>query len=429
MYLNKLLDRRVHSYGPVLLAATLFASLISAEAWATAPYVDLNVKNDCLAAGNGTTDDTTAIQSCITTASTSGQAIYFPAGTYKITAALTISSNNMTLYGTNNATATIVQNTSSANIFTISNGGSPINKVILKGLELYYSTQNPSGMSIYCNTCWRTYFQQLSLGKSGALPGSQHYISTGIWATGGNQVFVEDSRFNYTSSQAMYFSGVGDVYLSNLEVNEYDSDTNTTGVVFDSGVGGIYATNVNVTGGETGFLFENIQTGGVAPNYGFFTNCLGDTVNGVGWDFEAATSMRLTNSWGASAGVNGILVKNVHGLSITDSRIYNNGAAGISLNSGATDVTIKDSTIAGNARLSNGNYPGITIAAGVGRFQILNNDIGANDAFSNTQSYGIVIATGASDNYMIIGNNLQNNGTGEMSNGATGTHFVVTNNL
>ena len=429
MFLVKQLDPRISVYGPALLAATLFCSLLSTQALATAPYADLNVKNDCSAAGNGTTDDTTAIQSCINTASTSGQAIYFPAGKYKISAALTISSNNMSLYGSNNATTTILQSTSTANLFTISNGGTPVNKVIIKEFELYYSSQNPSGMTIYCNTCWRTYFQQLSFGQSNGIPASVHYISTGIWASGGNQIFVEDSRFNYASSQAMYFSGVGDVYLSNLEVNGYETDTTTTGVVFDSGVGGIYATNVNVTAGETGFLFENSQSGGVAPNFGFFTNCLADTVNGVGWDLEAATSMRLTNSWGSSAGVYGILVKSVKGLSITDSRIYNNGSAGINLNSGATNVTIKDSTIAGNSRSSNGSYPGIMIAAGVGGFQILNNAIGANDSFGNTQSYAIVIAAGATDNYMIIGNVLQNNVTGEISNGATGTHDVVTNNL
>jgi hypothetical protein len=405
-------------------AAVLFVTLAPSRASATAPTQDLNVKSDCGAAGDGSTNDTTDIQSCITTAATSGQEIYFPPGTYKITAALTISSGNMLLYGTNSGTTKIVQFTSGDNLFTIANGGSPVNQVSLRNLQLEYDGVNPTGITIYCDDCWRTTFYHIIFGD----PGTAHLFTTGIWAAGGNQVFVEDSQFNVAASQGMYFTGTGDVYLSNLEINGQATDTTTTGIVFDSGVGGVYAINVNVTSGETGYLFENTQAGGIVPKFGFFTNCLADTLNGEGWDFEAASSMRLTNSW-AATGNYGILVKSVQGLSITDSRIYNNVSAGIWLRSGATDVTIKDSTITANSRTSSGSFPGVLVDAGVGRFQVLNNEIGAADGFSATQSYGVLISSGASDNFMIVGNDLQNNVTGEYSNGGTGSHKVIASNL
>lgn len=405
-------------------AVAILMTLAPSRASATPPTQDLNVKTDCGAAGNGTTNDTTSIQSCISTAASSGQGIYFPPGTYLITAALTISSGNMLLYGTNSGGTRIVQSTSSANVFTIANAGNPVNQVTLRQLQLEYSSANPTGLTVYCDNCWRTTFWHVIFGD----PGTAHLFSTGIWANGGNQIFVEESQFNLTASQGMYFTGTGDVYLSNLEVNEDSSDTNTTGVVFDSGVGGIYATNVNVTAGETGFLFENTQAGGIVPKFGFFTNCLADTLNGVGWDFEAAASMRLTNSW-AATGFYGIIAKAVDGLSITDSRIYNNSQAGIWLDTGASDVTIKDSTITANSRTTPGADPGVLVAAGVGRFQILNNEIGAADGFGSTQSYGVLINSGSSDNFMIVGNDLQNNTTGEYSNGGTGVHTVVASNL
>lgn len=405
-------------------AAAILMTVAPSRALATPPTQDLNVKTDCGAAGDGSTNDTTKIQSCISTAASSGQGIYFPPGSYLITAALTISSGNMLLYGTNSGTTRIVQSTSSANVFTIANAGNPVNQVTLRQLQLEYSSASPSGLTVYCDNCWRTTFWHVIFGD----PSTPHLFSTGIWANGGNQIFVEESQFNLTASQGMYFAGTGDVYLSNLEVNEDSSDTNTTGVVFDSGVGGIYATNVNVTAGETGFLFENTQAGGIVPKFGFFTNCLADTLNGVGWDFEAAASMRLTNSW-AATGFYGIIAKAVDGLSITDSRIYNNSQAGIWLDTGATDVTIKDSTITQNSRTSPGADPGVLVAAGVGRFQILNNEIGAADGFSSTQSYGVLINTGSSDNFMIVGNDLQNNTTGEYINGGTGVHTVISSNL
>jgi Pectate lyase superfamily protein len=375
-------------------AASLLLILSPGRASAIAPTQDLNVKTDCGAAGDGSTDDTTSIQSCITTAATSGQGIYFPPGTYKITSALTISSGNMLLHGTNSGTTRIVQYTAADNLFTIANSGNPVNQVSLRNLQLEYDAANPAGITVYCDDCWRTTFYHIIFGD----PGTAHLFTTGIWATGGNQVFVEDSQFNVAGSQGMYFTGTGDVYLSNLEINGQAADTTTTGIVFDSGVGGVYAVNVNVTSGETGYLFENTQAGGIVPKFGFFTNCLADTLNGEGWDFEAASSMRLTNSW-AATGNYGILVK------------------------------IKDSTITANSRTSSGSFPGILVDAGVGRFQVLNNEIGAADGFSATQSYGVVISTGASDNFMIVGNDLQNNVTGEYSNGGTGAHKVIASNL
>jgi hypothetical protein len=52
------------------------------------------------ATGNGTTDDTTAIQSAINACQTAGGGVvFFPPGTYKITAGLTISADNIQIVG------------------------------------------------------------------------------------------------------------------------------------------------------------------------------------------------------------------------------------------------------------------------------------------------------------------------------------------
>ena len=51
-----------------------------------------NVKTSCGATGNGSTDDTTAIQTCLTAISPSAPVLYFPAGTYKITQPLNLKS-------------------------------------------------------------------------------------------------------------------------------------------------------------------------------------------------------------------------------------------------------------------------------------------------------------------------------------------------
>ncbi len=414
--------RRMIEAGLGLLLGALISTGVVAPAQAQTR--DLNVKVDCGAQGNGAADDTNKIQACINQAAASGQGVYLPTGAYRITGQLRIANNNTTVYGTNSATTTIVQTNGTAHIFNISNDGNVIDKIQIRDLELIFSTPNPTGFGILCNNCWRTYFQQLNIGRAA----TNAYMSTGIWVNDGNQVFVQDSVITYATNQSLYFTEVGDVYLSDLEINQYDDSTSSAGVVFDTGVGGIYAINVNITGGHTGFLFQNSQNR-YPPNFGFFTNCLADTLNGVGWNFQAGQSMRLTNSWSATAAVYGIQVKNVDGLSITDSRIYNSGADGILIEPGSKNVTIKDSTITGNSRLAPGTRPGVSVAAGVSDFQISGNMIGQADGFGNFQGYAVQIAPGASDNYMIVANELRRNLTGGLQNGATGVNKVIANNL
>jgi Pectate lyase superfamily protein len=66
--------------------------------WATVRNVQT-----CGATGNGTTDDTAAINSCIGQL-VAGDTLLFPAGTYKITSALTaIRANNVEVSGSSGA--------------------------------------------------------------------------------------------------------------------------------------------------------------------------------------------------------------------------------------------------------------------------------------------------------------------------------------
>jgi len=73
------------------------ASLVRPSNWNAAHdgvYTVANVKDSTYGAvGDGTTDDTTAIQAALTAVGTNGGTIYFPVGRYKITSALTVSRN------------------------------------------------------------------------------------------------------------------------------------------------------------------------------------------------------------------------------------------------------------------------------------------------------------------------------------------------
>lgn len=78
------------------------------------------------AVGNGSTDDSTNIQSAITAASVAGGVVFFPAGTYIIDTTLTISADNVTLVGSGWGSVLKVKN--SANIYAITIDNTTVRK-------------------------------------------------------------------------------------------------------------------------------------------------------------------------------------------------------------------------------------------------------------------------------------------------------------
>ena len=79
----------------------------------------INVKTDFGAVGNGSFDDTTAINNAIAAANSSPSVIYFPPGTYRVTGALTtITGNGVTILGSGERVSIIRQGSTTNNTFT-----------------------------------------------------------------------------------------------------------------------------------------------------------------------------------------------------------------------------------------------------------------------------------------------------------------------
>jgi len=99
---------------PVLLCILLFVCILIPPASATVH----NVKTECGAVGNGSNDDTAAINACISRLGP-GDTLLFPAGTYKIGGSLNaITDDNVTVDGSN-STATIKAGTSGITLLTV----------------------------------------------------------------------------------------------------------------------------------------------------------------------------------------------------------------------------------------------------------------------------------------------------------------------
>ncbi|MDR7184593.1 hypothetical protein J2X85_001616 [Microbacterium trichothecenolyticum] len=415
-------------------AAILTISIIGATTSTSASakpraHGEFDVVRDCGAVPDGSTDNHSALTECIADAADEGKTLYFPPGSYAIDGTLSVTEGGYKFYGNNRATVKIIQLDGAADIFDVDSGtAAVVNQLTLSGMELSYHSTTATGTAIDLTNAWRVYVQNMGIGDN-ANPNFTHGGGYGIRAEGGAQLNILETVFSYPVDTAIYAIGTGDVMLADLEVNL--SNATSTGIELDTNIGGAYMTNVNVNGGGVGLLTSN-SLNGIPPNYLFVTNFLADTQANIGMDLQSAQSVVMTNSWAASAGTTGIAIGDVLGISINDSRIYNNGGYGIEVTAGAKDVSIQNSRIAGNSRTNGGasRVAAIALRSGASGVMIQGNRIGPMDSFVASQSYAIRIDPGYGDVLMITDNNLLGNITGEIDNGATvGTHWVVADNL
>lgn len=134
------------------------------------------------AVGNGVADDTAAIQATITkVASLGGGIVYVPPGTYFLSAALTITSNNVHIVGAGPGASTLKQSNASAGVlaFTTTAVGIIHNRVT--GLKFDHSTTTTAAaISGQCLAVDNVYISEL-------------HFTYGVDATGGSVWYLTNS--------------------------------------------------------------------------------------------------------------------------------------------------------------------------------------------------------------------------------------------
>lgn len=376
------------------------------------------------ALGDGTTDDSAAIQAAHDALPGSGGSLYFPPGTYKVISTITISKPT-TLFGVGFSSA-ISTASGTVDVFSVTGQG-----VTFADLQLTASVTRTAGYFI--NFAGGLNANNYSRVERCLL--TQWFNGIGFTNGGSTTERILDC--------VMTTSIVGGIGITQA------TTANAVDVVFrdiliigpTAGAQLVAGISINNVGDATLSRVSTVKTGiGLhipAPNGKtvqavYVSDSYFDSGTGAGVQINPAAGgtvqmVKLTNVWSCS-NTHGVLVnpsgtgatQRVEAINMTGSA--NAGGQGFFIGAGATGVSIVGGSFAQNVN-------GISIAANVTDFSIVGVKCGPTGQFTQNTGTGITIAAGTSANFTISQCDLRGNAVAGLSDGGSGLNKVITGNL
>jgi hypothetical protein len=402
----------------------------------TGSWVPNNVINVKLfgATGDGTTNDTAAIQAAVDYASgIGGGTVFIPNGVYYIATTVSIVSNGVDIVGESRM-GTRIKGNALQNTFSIG-GSTGTYRASIRNMQIDTSF---TAIRVKYNSA-ETILSDLYITS----------VGTAIQVNGDYTVNpvkdVVETRIQNVEMEAITTYGVyayqaGDIYLDSVQTS--GTNTGAVGVLIDSGASGFYATDCNIRACTYGWLTRdsvgispNPTSKPTIPNALFFENCLGDSCVTNGWYFQHAYYVNQSNCWGAgtSAGEGMKLGADCYAFQTLGFQAYLNNKDGLRIVSrtGKPRVSIVGGEFVANSQAGSGTYHGINVEANTTNFSIVGVAAYNDTAISANQyqGYGIYIVAGTSNNYVLASNNCVGNATGTLFDGGTGTTKALTGNL
>ena len=408
----------------------------------------INVKTDYGAVGDGSANDTSAINAAITAINSAGGTLYFPPGTYKVSGSLTsITAEGCNIVGSGRGATVIANYSTSGNTMTLANYSITIEDIkfapavaraagayelalvqaswsVVRNIFIYGSDSKyvNCGIRIYSSsTCW---LENINLRGLGGLYGIYVGGSGAVTGTSPNQSGPDGTYGCYIKGMV---ADVGDT-------------TNTTWICFDSWANSLSLMQCALLNAAYGVrMIDNSNTsvtvnGNVSYSYPQFLYAVDlecDHNNYGGVFLDNGVGVYIGTSWIGSC----LLGDGIHfsstfpgDASIVNTRVMGNHYSGI-LVDGGTDINITGCTVANNSTVGSGTAHDINVANGMTRFMISNCRTGTIAPFASSNSgYGIFIGSSC-DYFSATGNLCYGTVTGTLYNGSgVGANKIVANN-
>lgn len=336
------------------------------------------------ATGNGTTDDSAAFVAALA----ASDHVFVPPGTYAIASSVNVGSNK-TVRGAGIGATTLKRTANFAAGVLNANGNSnvTVEHLTFDGNYPTISTTTVDELDLNGTDNVARYCEVKAFSKYGILAQGTRPQVVGCRITGVNSATVGSEMGIVASGAGALIRGctIRDVRLNAVIVQ--GANVRVQGNYFrnnhpSTGPGGGHV--LTDTGGNDALIEDNvIVVRGGNETYGIELNASGAVVQGN----------TIDGQW-----------------------------MGINVLPGATNTVVQGNVSKNNSRT------GIFVSNGATGFQIVGNRCFDNQG-TPTQLYGIEIEAGASNNYVVLGNDLRGNTTAGFSNGATGTTRSVASNL
>jgi len=408
----------------------------------SAKLLDVVSVRDFGAKGDGTTDDTAAINAAIAYAKSTAYAggkIFFPDGTYLISSTINLTGSGFALVGQSVRGTTILAGFTTSNILQIgnSNGNDDNEEDGIYNLHVTSQNKTTAGYAIWAEGVVNLVIDNVRM--DGIINGGID-IENPVGTTFG--VFLSHLWIAGIQNEALTIGGqspsqstvVTDVFLSDSMILPGQSAADCGICLF--GAGGFYAAGVDVTSQGTSHFNNAIKIdplGTTDVNAVMLSRVLADSSNLENISFQGVgpiADVTITNGWANTSGSgSGIVFNNAQtdGVTISATTVDSNAQYGIVINQGA-NIGITGSRILNNSMSQSGNYDGISVGSGVSSVSITDNQIGNGGWFNVSghasvhQRWGVNINSSAGGGLVVTNNRGFNNTSGIVNDQTASTN-------
>lgn len=395
------------------------------------------------AAGDGTTNDTAAINAAIAAAAAkvNGGTVYFPAGKYKTTATINITSNGIMLVGDGSLASQIAYAGAGDAVYFYTS--STTTALYMGGMVdmSIYNYANCTNL-LRLKNCDGHIFERVNIGTGGKGTTPETY-----WTSTNGVLMEGQASSGLTSGTSPFYK----VRMNNCVVDGHNTMAN--GVIMGTSLGfiqGVYLMNMTVAGATSnGYLAQNIGGGimieceGLTCGNGFGTypgtnmlvkgfmieSCMFDSCGTSGMNIldngGYIYGLQVSNTWSGSNGNQGLYMAcQGKGFQFSNCDFGNNGREGVAVavigGRVCKGTAFSGCNVWGNSTSSTNTYNGMVFDNGLTDFIVNGGMCGNYSPFaSNPQSYGIYL-NGSNDKYSIMGVIAVGNQTGGCNIANTG---------
>lgn len=402
-----------------------------------AKAADIFSVKDFGATGDGTTNDTAAIQAAINAAATAGGGqVYLPPGTYRLNSGISWTASNIHLVGAGQGATKILANFATGNVVSVGSSGTNPATCSIRRMSFRSNVVRSSGAGILFTQTYNCSIEDVTFDNDSP---SYYYIDIQIDGYANNFINVL-RRVNCRGNNAYAAIVIGangsivqDIWLVDSVIGGH-----SYGIICYN-VSGFYVSNTDVIQCNVGMLTYPNASQQVRQI--FATNLLLDGSNTDGGQIYTnggnCTILEFanceTNFNGTSTSHSGLVISQgsgtIRGINFVNHQSVLNAGDGILILSGS-EIVISNPQISCNSTASSGAKHGIEIAANVSNFSVIGGFSGQGFySATNQQGYGILVNSGSSDYYNIIGVLVRGNVTGGVGDGGTGANKNVLYNI